>query len=133
MLEYILFHQQSFDQFVAHLEQVRVSYESRDDDMGLVIAIADDLPEAVIDQVDAVYDALLAKAEHLLSEAGHPPEDYTASLTIRLNDGRTTSVAVPPQLLNRILSVITYAELNELVDSIVAGIEHPDNRPLCRR
>jgi hypothetical protein len=133
MLDYVFFHKQSLDQFTAHLQQEGIPYESRDDEMGLLISIPDDLADAVIDQVDEVYAALLAETEDLLAAEGHAPECHTATLTARLSDGRTASVSVPPQLLNRILSVISYAELNELVDAIVAGIEHPDNRPLCQR
>lgn len=133
MLDYIFFHQQLLDQFVEHLRRNDVPYTSVVDDMGLVVGIPDDTPEAVVDKIDAVYEALVAQSEHLLAEEGHPPESHTASISFRLSDGSTASASVAPQLLNRILSAITYAELNELVSSIVAGIECPDDRPLCRR
>ncbi|MCG6864592.1 MAG: hypothetical protein LJE58_04100 [Thiogranum sp.] len=133
MLEYIFFHQQSLEQFVMRLEQQSIPYQARDDDMGLVVAIADDLPDAITDPLDAYYDKLLEDAENLSVEEGEAAENYTAGLNITLSDGRTTSVEVAPELLNRILGAISFAELNQLLEAIVSSVENPDNRPLCQR
>lgn len=133
MLEYIFFHQQSLEQFVVRLEQQSIPYQARDDDMGLVVAIADDLPDAITDPLDAYYDKLLEDAENLSVEEGEAAENYTAGLNITLGDGRTTSVEVAPELLNRILGAISFAELNQLLEAIVSSVENPDNRPLCQR
>ena len=133
MLEYIFFDQQSLEQFVVRLEQQSIPYRARDDDMGLVVAIADDLPDVITDALDACYDKLLEEAEKLSLEAGEAAGKYTAGLNITLSDGRTTSVQVAPELLNRILGAISFAELNQLVEAIVSSVENPDNRPLCRR
>jgi hypothetical protein len=133
MLEYIFFDQQSLEQFVVRLEQQSIPYRARDDDMGLVVAIADDLPDVITDALDACYDKLLEEAEKLSLETGEAAEKYTAGLNITLSDGRTTSVQVAPELLNRILGAISFAELNQLVEAIVSSVENPDNRPLCRR
>lgn len=133
MLEYIFFHQQSLEQFVVRLEQQSIPYQARDDDMGLVVAIADDLPDAITDPLDAYYDKLLEDAENLPVEEGEAAESYTAGLNITLGDGRTTSVEVAPELLNRILGAISFAELNQLLEAIVSSVENPDNRPLCQR
>jgi len=133
MLEYIFFHQQSLEQFVMRLEQQSIPYQARDDDMGLVVAIADDLPDAITDPLDAYYDKLLEDAENLSVEEGEAAENYTAGLNITLGDGRTTSVEVAPELLNRILGAISFAELNQLLEAIVSSVENPDNRPLCQR
>jgi len=133
MLEYIFFHQQSLEQFVLRLEQQSIPYQARDDDMGLVVAIADDLPDAITDPLDAYYDKLLEDAENLSVEEGEAAEKYCAGLNITLSDGRTTSVEVAPELLNRILGAISFAELNQLLEAIVSSVENPDNRPLCQR
>lgn len=133
MLDYIFFHQHSFAQFVARLEQQDIPYEARDDEMGLVVAIADDLPDAVTDPLDDYYEKLLDDAENRLSSADESAEKHTAGLNITLSDGRSTAVEVSPELLNRILEAISFEELNRLVDAIVSSVEHPDNRPLCGR
>ncbi|MGD8841848.1 MAG: hypothetical protein PVJ83_00110 [Gammaproteobacteria bacterium] len=130
MLEYIFFHRQALNRFSEYLAEAAVAYEISEDEMGLVAAVPDDLEPRIIEQIDAVYEQLLDESENLLSE-----EDatYTAALNIKLNDGRTIAVSVAPELLNRILSVISFEELNQLLDAIVSGIENPDDRPLCQR
>lgn len=133
MLDYIFFHQQSLDQFVDHLKRHDIPHAARDDEMGLVVAIPDDLPDEITDPLDEYYERLLDEAESQLSEAGETAEKHTAGLNITLSDGRTTAVEVSPELLNRILGAITLEELNRLVDAIVSSVERPDNRPLCQR
>jgi hypothetical protein len=133
MLDYIFFHQPSLDQFVDYLKRHGIPYEARDDEMGLVVAIPDDLPDETADPLDAYYEQLLDDAENLLSDEDETAETHTAGLNITLSDGRTTSVEVTPELLNRILGAITIEELNRLVDAIVSSVENPDNRPLCQR
>jgi len=133
MLDYIFFHQQSLDQFVDHLKRHDIPHEARDDQMGLVVAVPDDLPDEITDPLDAYYERLLDEAESQLSGAGETAEKHTAGLNITLSDGRTTAVEVSPELLNRILGAITLEELNRLVDAIVSSVERPDNRPLCQR
>lgn len=130
MLEYIFFHRQALNRFSEYLAEAAVACEISEDEMGLVAAVPDDLEPRIIEQIDAVYEQLLDQSENLLSE-----EDatYAAALNIKLSDGRTISVSVAPELLNRILSVISFEELNELLDTIVSGIENPDHRPLCQR
>jgi FPC/CPF motif-containing protein YcgG len=133
MLEYIFFHRQSLEDFVARLEHQAIAYQARDDAMGLVVAVAENLPDDVTDRFDAFYEKLLDDAENRLAGEDEAAETHTAGLNITLSDGRTTSVEVAPELLNRILRVITFAELNQLVDAIVTAVENPDNRPLCQR
>jgi hypothetical protein len=131
MLEYIFFHRQALDRFGEYLTETGIAHEIRQDEMGLVAAVPDDLAPEVIERIDAVYEQLLDESENLLSE--EEDATCTAALNITLNDGRTVAVSVAPELLNRILSVISFEELNGLLDSIVSGIENPDDRPLCQR
>jgi hypothetical protein len=130
MLEYILFHEQSVNRFIAWLERQAIPCERRNDDMGLVVVVPDDLDDATSEAVESCYEQLLADSEALLEEA---PEKHAAALTIRLGDGRTVQAPVPPALLNKVLSAISVRELNQLVEAIVDSIEHPDDRPFCQR
>ena len=133
MLEYILFDEQSLKRFLAWLEQHAIPCEQRSDDMGLLVAIPDDLDDETTAAVETCYEKLLADSEALLAEAGMGPEKHAAALTIRLGDGRTVHAGVPPALLNRVLSAISVQELNQLVEAIVDSIENPDDRPFCQR
>ena len=72
-------------------------------------------------------------AEERLTEAGEAAEKDVAAMTISLQSGDTIYASVEPKVLNRILSVITTQELNDLVNSIVSSVENPDERPFCNR
>jgi hypothetical protein len=133
MLEYILFHEQSLNQFVAWLEQHAIPFEKRQDEMGLLVAVPDNLDDKTTEAIEMFYEKLLTESEHLLVEAGMGAEKHAAALTIRLRDGRTIYASVPPALLNRVLSAISVQELNQLVEAIVDSIENPDDRPFCQR
>lgn len=132
MLEYIFYHKLLLSQFVEQLEQRSIPCETRDDAMGLVAAVPDDLDDALVDQVDEIYEALLNQTEKQFDD-DEPGEKYGAAICINLKNGDTVDAPVNPELLNRLLTVISYAELNELVESIVDSVENPDRRPFCQR
>ncbi len=133
MLEYIFFHKQPFDQFIHYLDKQTIPYSEKDDDMGFVVAIPDDLTDPVYTQVDDLYEQLLSDSESLLADEDNTTEKAAAAITISLSDGRTVYASVPPDLLNRVLESISCEELNELVNAIASSIEHPDDRPFCQR
>jgi len=133
MLEYILFHEQSLNRFLEWLEQHAIPCEQRRDEMGLLVAIPDNLDDETTAAIEACYEKLLADSEALLAEAGQGPEKHAAALTIQLGDGRTVQAPVPPALLNKVLSAISVHELNQLIEAIVDSIENPDDRPFCQR
>lgn len=133
MLEYIFFHKSPFDQFIHYLDKHTVPYSRKDDHMGFVIAIPDDLSDQIYTKVDDTYEKLLSDSEKLLAEQDNAAEKNAAAITINLSDGKTIQASVPPDLLNRILESISCEELGVLVNAIVSSVENPDNRPLCQR
>lgn len=133
MLEYIFFHKQLLGQFVKQLERLSIPCETRDDAMGLVAAMPDNLEDALVEQVDEIYEALLDDTEKLLDVDGKAGEMHGAAICITLRNGDTVEALVKPTLLKRILTVISYEELNELVEAVVDSVENPDPRPFCQR
>lgn len=133
MLEYIFFHKQLLDQFLEQLERHDIPCETRDDEMGLVAAIPDDLDDALAVQIDDIYDALIDRTESLLDDDEKHGEKHLAAISISLANGETVEAPVNPALLKRVLSVLSYEELNELVEAVADAIENPDHRPFCQR
>jgi hypothetical protein len=133
MLEYIFFHKPFLEQFLHKLEQHSIPCEIRDDAMGLVAAVPEGLDDALLEQVDEIYDALLKDTEKLLDTDDNSSEKNAAAISLNLKNGDTVEAAINPALLKKVLSVISYAELNELVEAIVDGVENPDHRPFCQR
>lgn len=133
MLEYIFFHKQLLEQFLKQLEQLNIACETRDDAMGLVAALPEDIDDALMEQIDEIYEALLGDTEKLLNTDDTASDKHAAAITLTLKNGEAVDAPIDPALLKRVLSVISYEELNELVEAIVDGVENPDRSPFCQR
>jgi len=133
MLEYIFFHDEPRKQFLQYIESLDIPHVEQDDTMGMIVAIPEELGEDIEDEIEVHYDKLMEDAEERLTEAGEAAEKDVAAMTISLQSGDTIYASVEPKVLNRILSVITTQELNDLVNSIVSSVENPDERPFCNR
>lgn len=133
MLEYIFFHDESRNQFIQYLAKHEIPCVEQDDTMGMIVAVPEDMGDDIEYEIEAYYDKLMEDAEELLIEDGEIAEKDVAAITISLQSGETIYATVNPKVLNRMLSVITTQELNDLVSSIVSSVENPDDRPFCNR
>ena len=133
MLEYIFFDDEPRKQFIQYMESLDIPHVEQDDTMGMIVAVPEDMGEDIEDQIEAHYDKLMEDAEERLAEAGEAAEKDVAAITISLQNGNTIYASVEPKVLNRILSVISTQELNDLVTSIVSSVENPDDGPFCNR
>ncbi len=137
MLEYIFFHDRPYNEFKRFLERKDVSVlkEGVDetDVEGLVLYIEDNLDDALSDEIEDFYDEMMDMNESLIAEEDESDEMHNVGLAVSLADGRSVLAAVEPDVLNRILSVVSVDELGALVDVIADAVENPDQRPLCKR
>ena len=133
MLEYIFFNKKPRNAFIRYLDDNGINYDEADDEMGLIVAVPENLDELILENIETHYDELMEEAEELLAEDGFASESSIAAITIELDNGQTTYATVSPKLMNKILSVVSMDELNELINSIVSSVQHPDNTPLCKR
>jgi len=71
-----------------------------------------------------MYDELFAAEEALQAEHAAPPlrPHDGSGLTIKLPDGRGVYVQLPPELVDRMLTVITAEELAVLVEVIANAV-----------
>lgn len=133
MIEYVFFHQPLADMFIERLGAMSIAYESKADELGIIVAVPEDLDDAVMDTLDGYHEELLAQSEDLLNAEAGGTEKQAAALNITLSDGRVVQSSVRPELMNKLLGALSFEELNELLESIVDSIEHPDERPFCQR
>lgn len=135
MIEYIFFHPKPCELFCQFLNQHNIPYGNSTDETdieGLLVCLADDLEEEISDKIESYYDELLEMDEDLLVEN---PEDTIdqAGLAVTLNNGESTFASINPDVLNRMLTVVTRDEVAGFIDAIVNAVEQPDERPLCKR
>lgn len=136
-LEYIFFHQQPYQQFREFLQnkQVEMLREGIDetDVEGFVIHIQDNLDDELSEEIEQFYDEMMELTENLVATEGDGVETSRVGLAVSLTDGRSVMASVEPDVLNRILTVVSHQELGNLVDAIADAVENPDQRPLCKR
>ena len=100
-----------------------------------MVRLPEDKDDDLMDAIEAFYDEMLDLNEALyiedLEEEGE--HIHTAGVSVNLNDGRTVQAPIPPELLNRVLQVISTDELGRFINAIVDAVENPDERSVCRR
>lgn len=136
-LEYIFFHQQPYQQFKQFLQSKNIEMlkEGIDetDVEGFVIHIQDNLEDDISEEIEDYYDEMMELSENLVADESEDNETSRVGLNVTLMDGRSVLAEVDPDVLNRVLTVITHQELGNLVDAIADAVENPDQRPLCKR
>jgi hypothetical protein len=131
MLDYICFDNVFTEAFTAFLSQRGVSYELREDDMGTIVSIPDDLEETLDDAIDECFESLEKEYERRLKTELMETEKNISAISVNLANGDTCYVPIPEELMNRLMSVLSPQEIGDLVDAIVSVVENPDTRPIC--
>jgi len=137
LLEYIFFHEEPCRQFKKFLQErnIELVKEVTDetDIQAQLVYIEDGLDDDLNDELESFYDDLMVLSEALTVEDDATAEMSQVGLAVSLTDGRSVLASVDPDVLNRVLDVISHDELGKLVDAIANAVENPDERPLCKR
>ncbi len=134
MLDYIFHYSDSLTRFTRFLESRRIPYQSRDDALGLIVAIAEDLDDAIVDAVESYYESLLQEQESLSSTLnGETAGKTSTALSVQMSGGKTVYASIPAEMMRRLLSVLSPEEIGQLVDAIASAVQNPDPRPICQR
>lgn len=132
MLEYVFFDAGIRQKFLDFLTRHGVAGRSNDSD-GCIAEVPEDLDDELADAIDEQYELLLQETAALMEEGDDALETNVAGVTFQLADGTACTVRLDPDLVARVLNCLSMEEFRDLVQVIAAGIENPDNRPLCHR
>ncbi|MCU7852612.1 MAG: hypothetical protein KZQ80_10400 [Candidatus Thiodiazotropha sp. (ex Monitilora ramsayi)] len=133
MLEYIFFDERPWRRFIDYLESLGLEPQSSSSDEGWLVALPEDLDDALDEKIELYYDQMLDLNESLVAEEEGQAHVHTAGINVTLNDGRVVQAAVDPQLMQKLLEVVSPQELGDLVNTIADAVENPDERPFCQR
>ncbi|KTG16046.1 MULTISPECIES: hypothetical protein [unclassified Guyparkeria] len=97
------------------------------------VSIPDDIDESLADRIEEWYEEETQAAEAELFASGDAEADVSAGVWVQLSDGRSSFAPVPPDMVSRMLSVLSADELGDFVSRIANAVEHPDDTPICRR
>lgn len=130
MLEFVLFHEQPVRLFQDFLEKLGLPTSFSKTDDCYLFALPDDLDEALWDQIEDKHAELMEMNQSLYYDE-NPDETPMASVVLTLKDQRQIDAIISPDVLMRILSVISHEELDEFAAAIVTAVENPDASSFC--
>jgi hypothetical protein len=130
MMEYIFFDANLRDRFVEHAKELGVACDLRDDNMGLVVAVPEDLADDLADKLEARYDELEKEQSRLMSQSEGGLKKL-AGFKLVLPDGQTCTVPLQPDMANRLLSCFSFEEIQVLFDTVARCVLDPRDSHLC--
>lgn len=130
MNEYIFFDASLRDKFVEHAKTLGVVCELRDDSMGIIAAVPEDIADDLFDDLEARYDELQEEQSDLLTQEEGGLKKL-AGFQLVLPDGQTCIVPLQPDMANRLLSCFSFEEIQVLFDIVARSALDPKNKPLC--
>jgi len=134
-LEYVFFDERPRDQFVNFLQEKAVELKLEEDEGLLKVWISEDLDDDLDEAIEDFYDDMMALNQQLYEDENNEAEvGYNAAgIVLELNTGENVYAQVDPELLGRIMTVVTPDEFNTVVNAIVEAVENPDVRTPCQR
>lgn len=136
VLEYLFFTRAIADQFAAALDEQGLPYQEEIEAVqaAIVFKVPEEAAANSWDALDNLYDEL-AIADQALLEASVDDElaGSAAGIYLQLANGQQTIAQVDPDVVNRILSVLSLEEFNQFIDLIVKSVEQPDESAICQR
>jgi hypothetical protein len=131
MLEYVFFQEMTRKRFQDFLTGQGLAWALEPGNLEtLVIVDEAGLDDELAERVESIYDELFSMEQslHDASSSASARVDAENGVVIQLKDGRAVRASLPPELIHRLLTVITAQELGALVDVIARALEHPDER-----
>jgi hypothetical protein len=137
MLEYLFFTQEIADKFINFLDGKNLKWEQKNDPMlgSIVIETSEDIEDELWDELDDHHELLSEEEQKILEVdlADSESEMNAAGIYIQLANGEQTVAQINPEIMNRMLSVISMDEFNEFIETIVSSVERPDDAPICEK
>jgi len=142
-LEYLFFSRSVADKFIQKLKEheLRIgkhwqeSKESIHDGIIISVCRTGDIEnwDMLWDELDDLFDVYTIEDQQLLEAGEEILDKNVAGVYIQLADGSQTIAAVDPDVLSRVLEVISNDEFSTMVDAIVSSVESPNNAAICKR
>ncbi len=130
MIEYIFFDAALRDKFVAYARHHNVPCTTADDTMGLLVAVPEDLPDDVADELEDYYEVLENEQADLSKTEGELK--HLAGFRFTLPNGESRMLPVQPEIAGRLLSNFSLEEIQALFDAVADCTLNPNSEHLCQ-
>lgn len=130
MFEYIFFDAALRDKFVNRARQHGVPCIATEDNLGMVVAIPEDLAEEVAEELENYYDILEKEQEDLSKSEGDV--NRLAGFHFNLPDGQSRLLPVEPEIANRLMANFSLEEIQHLLEDVARCTLNPNDGHLCK-
>ncbi|MGK0674139.1 MAG: hypothetical protein ABWU16_05705 [Halothiobacillaceae bacterium] len=90
------------------------------------------LTPTIADELEALALELDEEGQRWADAIGGDVRLCAVGIVVHLTDGTQSLARVDPDMVRRILTVLSPEELGQFVATIVDAVEHPDDSPLCK-
>lgn len=138
--EYTFFDLPIAEKFVAFAKKHNIDANVREektplDETSFEVSVQGSLNDEQADALEEYYSDLLF-GEQAAQIEGNSSEGVLADacgVQVKLESGLYTTVAIKPEIMNKILSVLTVDELQSFLAQVAEDIENPKTGPICSR
>ena len=132
-IEYVFFTHEAAKKFKHLLTEAAIVYTEQTEPIQQALVLQIILPDdsAINEQLEGWYDELSSQEQTALEQDMFGSKAL-AGLYLQLANGQQTIASVDPEVLKRILTVVSWDELNIFLDVIVHSVENPELTPLCQ-
>lgn len=139
-MEYVFFSEALADKFIAYCNEFGVgcevvSEELHPGEVSYTVQMKGQLDDETIEKIEDYYNDLFF-GEQAAQIEGNDEMGALADacgVQVQLQSGEFTTVAIHPEIMNKILSVLTVDELQSFLSQVAEDIENPKSGPICRR
>ncbi len=140
LMEYVFFDlklAESFQDYCRGLgvDTAMISGETYSGESEFTVNLPDYLDEWTVESIEEKYSELLFGRQASMIE-GNSKEGAVADacgVQIQLQSGQFTTVAIHPEVMNKILSVLSIDELQKFLAQVAEDIENPKIGSVCSR
>jgi len=131
MMEYIFFDATLRDSFVEQAKALGVPCKLQEDNMGMVVAVPDDLADELMDALENHYEELQDEQSRMMAES-EGGFNSLAGFSVVLPDGKMGMVPLQPDIANRLLSTFSIEEIQSLFSAVARIAIEPKEKHLCQ-
>lgn len=139
-MEYMFFDEILAKRFQTYCEGLGVKTEfdqdvTHTDDDSFTIKIAGNLDDDLTEKIEDEYGEMLfgEQAAQVEGNDGAGAIADACGVQVQLSSGQYTTVAIHPEIMNKILSVLSIDELQQFLSQVAEDIEVPKMGPICSR
>ena len=99
------------------------------------VMLADITDDTLMEAVEEFYNELFfgEQAAEIEGNSDSGALADACGVQVQLQSGQFTTVAIHPEIMNKLLSVLSVTELQSFLSQVAEDIENPKDGPICSR